>query len=441
MSDEARKFFLDGRAVALATMPYLGGAVLAMSYAIDERVTDMNGTPTMGVTDKGQLLVHPQFLVRLASCGGPEAVGYVILHEVQHVLFKHASRAARLREKHGDKFDARASGLAMDFTINPGLTTTTKKRGKFWWIREPTGDCAGVFPQQYGLAEGLRYEDYYGLLTDPNSTCKKPSPAGDGDGDPLPGQGCAPSGKGQLSDGAEAVGDKLPEWSDARLNSILKQVAAEARKAEEKKRGTVPAGFLLDIEEALEPPKVDWKAELFSVMSDAIDHSRGGSEHSYIYTSRRQAGLGYGPGSPRLPGHIEPIPNIVVIWDTSGSMYGNLDDLVRETLAIAELLNLEVKTIACDAAVNQVANIGNLADAKAALKGGGGTCMTPAMLEAKKHSPSLVVCITDGMIETQPTEGYGFQVLWVLVADYTEAIKPSLTHGWGRYILIEEDKS
>lgn len=432
MEGDIRSYFLDGRAIAMATMPYVGGAVISMSYLFSEAVVTLGGTPTMGVTDKGQLLVHPKFIELLVEgCGGTEAAGFVVLHEVFHILFGHTSKIVRMREKHGDNFDEEISGLAIDFTINPMLRATAKKRGKRWWIREPTGVCAGVFPENYGLPDGLRYEDYYDLLVKQGGSRKK---AGGRSG-----QGCSPITGGELAGEMGEAAGKLPEWSKVRAESVLREVLAEAKKAEERQKGSVPAGLMLSIEEMLEPPKVDWRSELFSQMCEAIEHIRGGGDNSYLYVSRRQAGLGYGVGAPRLPGSVEPIPSVVVVWDTSGSMYGNLNDLVRETLAIAETLNVEVTTIACDASANAAVKIGNLEAAKAALVGGGGTCMTPAFIEAKKHRPSLVICITDGMIEDQPYTGHGFPVLWVLVNDYTRAIKPSLDAGWGRYIVITKE--
>jgi predicted metal-dependent peptidase len=431
MTDKHRQYFFDGRAIAMTTMPYLGGAVIAMSYIFDESVVDPNGNPTMAVTEKAQLLLHPLFVERVVDHGGgTEAIGFVVLHEVFHILFGHAGRVRRLREKLGDKFDARISGLAVDFTINPMLRATAKKRGKRWWIREPIGDCAGVFPGDYGLPEGLKYEDYYDLLQKQNKSSPQPEPRSG------PGQGCSPMPDGQMSDAMRALASKIPEWSKVRAEGILRQVAAEAKKAEEKARGTVPAGLLLEVEELLAPPKVDWRSELFSQMCDAIEHTKGDGENSYVVPSRRQAGIGYGNGRPLLAGHVAPVPNIVVVWDTSGSMYGSLQHLLTETLGIAEVLGVEVTVISCDTVANAAVKVGSVADAKAALVGGGGTYMTPAFAAAKAHEPSLVVCITDGAIETQPVHGHGFQVLWVLVAPCFEAIKPSLDAGWGRHILI-----
>lgn len=432
MSDE-RSYFLDGRAIAMTTMPYVGGAIIAMSYTLSESVVSSTGMPTMAVTSKGQLLAHPSFLALLVTeGGGTEAVAFVVLHEVFHILFKHSDKIQRLREKYGKNFDEQASGLAIDFTINPMLRAAAAKRGKRWWIREPKGPCKGVFPGDFGFPDGLRYEDYYELLSKQTPEQKSKRPGGQ-----QPAQGCSPQTPGNMPDGMGDAASGLPEWSDVRAQKVLRQVAAEAKKAEARTKGSVPAGLLLTLEELLEPPKVDWRAELFAQLCDAIEHTRGDGDNSYIYPSRRQAGLGYGVGAPRLPGHREPVPDIVVVWDTSGSMCGNLDDLVRETLAIADTLNVEVKTIACDSQANEAKRVASLEDAKAALVGGGGTCMTPAFIEAKKHAPSLVICITDGEIETQPTEGHGFPVLWVLVTRSTYAIKPSLDAGWGRVIYID----
>lgn len=470
---EVRRLFLDGRAIAIATAPYMAGAILAMSYTLDERVTDGAGCPTMGVTEKGQLLLHPQFIASMKECGGAEAIGFVVLHEVEHILFKHPRRARLLREKLGAKFDQSISGIAMDFTINPGLREIAKNRGPRWWIRAPTGDCSGVWPEQKGLQSGLRYEEYYELLTKQKEEEQKQQPqskqgekeksegkekeGGPGDQGPDPGQpssgkgqgkespapcsGCAPGdagSSGDLSDAAMEAAEGLPEWSEAKKDAVLRQVAAEAKKAEQRRRGTVPAGLIQELDEQLTPPKVDWRAELQSQINHAVEHRPGADDGCWSAPSRRQSGVGWGPGCPRLPGIIEHQPKVCVIADTSGSMGGNLRDILSETMAIVENVGSEVAFIACDSKVHAETMVASTSDIRQSLRGGGGTYMAPAFEAAKKHQPDLIVCITDGYIETQTKQHPGYEVIWALVKKSgTRALQPSVEGGWGRIVNVD----
>lgn len=432
IAPETRRLFLDGRAVACGTAPYMAGAILAMSYTLSHSVTSQTGAPTMAVTEKGQLLVHPDFVEELRKEGGAEAVGFVVLHEVEHILFGHAKKHRRLLEKYGDKFDPVCFGLAVDYSINPGLLAISTNRGPSWWIRPPTGPCAGVFPSDAGLPNGLRAEDYYDLLTS-GQTKKKPQ------GGSKPGQGCVPSMGGDgLSDEAQGLAAQLPEWSDAKMASVKAQTLALAKKQEERKRGTVPGGFLLELEAEVAPPKVNWRDELTSQALHCIEHSPGTSHGTYSVISRRQSAVGYGLGAPRLAGLIEYRPKVVVIGDTSGSMCNDLAKIPQEIMGIVSALDAEVTFISCDAAVGAVTTVHSVADVTAAIRGGGGTYMYPAFMEAKKLHPDVVVCITDGAIEGQPREGYGFDVIWCLVTKYDGTVAPTVEAGWGRIIYVED---
>ena len=421
--DQAGKFIRDSRAIACASMPYLTKILISLVPILDERTVSSQGVPTMGINESGQVFVHPLFLdVMKTRGGGEEALGFVLCHEALHLIFKHVRRGQKIALREGPNYDVVRAGIAADLSLNPSLREVAKARGTTWRIREPTGPCAGVFPEKYGLPAGLTYEGYYEALkgkTDPQQESQ-------------PGNGCLP-GEG-LSDKAEEAGEGQPALSEARLEDLVKGVVAEAKKyVAEKGRGSVPGGLLQDLEESVAPPKVRWEDELRMAISHSIEHRPGPDELSFLRTSNKQAGVGYGEGCARLMGTVTFVPSVGVLADTSGSMMGNMKDVVQETAAIADHLQAEIRFIACDTEVQAEVRVATPQDLVGALKGFGGTNMEPGLRHFQKNPPDLVVCITDGCIGS-PGENPGFPVIWCLVEDCRSYIQQSVDEGWGRIV-------
>lgn len=139
-------------------------------------------------------------------------------------------------------------------------------------------------------------------------------------------------------------------------------------------------------------------------------------------------------GTPILPGLVQPIPQIAVVADTSGSM--GETDIARVLAEITGILqnlgNREpVTVLATDAAVHTCRKVFDVRQVK--LIGGGGTDMGAGLEAAARlrPQPDIVVVITDGDTpwpEQKPVAG---QVIVVLTRQGYSG--PS----WARTIIVE----
>ena len=450
------KSYLMARAAACTSMPYLESLIIAMGHTIDVRVTrpmqqpDGSTTmlPTAYVTADGKCMMHPAFIQGiLKDGGGTQALAFIIAHEAMHLLFKHNTRMERLIQQYGENWDNVNDGLASDLSINPSLLAISKKRrAGVMGITMPTGEYEGVVPESFGLKEGLTYEQYYQLLCQqqrrsPKPNGKngqgkgqkgKPSPSGQ------PGQGCNTDGDGSgKSESSKQAEGESAGISETRLDNLAKTVMQKAKEYEERNRGSVPAGLLSEIDAANVEPKVRWQDVLRAQVFHAIEHRNGAEDSIWNKNSRRQGGIGYGPGFAMLPGTIEYKPSVGLIRDTSGSMGGNLQDLISETMGIIDECGGEVDMIDCDTEAVDKGKVSSLAQVKQ-FAGGGGTDMTAALDIAKKKNVDIVVCITDGYIGEYGGDR-GYKMIWCIVpGGSTDDVQKSADDGWATIVKMED---
>lgn len=451
------KSYLMARAAACTSMPYLESLIIAMGHTIDKRVVrdieqpdgSTKQLPTAYVTQDGKCMFHPGFIQDvIKNGGGTQALAFIIAHEAMHLLFKHSSRMERLIQQHGENWDNVNDGLASDLSINPSLVAISKKRrAGVMGITMPTGELAGVLPEQFNLKEGLTYEQYYQLLCQQQRRSGKPKTGqgqggkGKGGNSPgpsgQPGQGCSPDGSDDKSDSSKQAEGEQSGISETRLENLAKSVLQKAKEYEERNRGSVPAGILSELDASLVEPKVRWQDVLRAQVFHAIEHRNGAEDSIWNKTSRRQGGIGYGPGHAMLPGTIEYRPSVALIRDTSGSMGGNLQDLVNETMGIIDECGGEVEMIDCDTVATDRGKVSSLAQVKK-FSGGGGTDMTAALNIAKKKNVDIVVCITDGYIGSFGGDR-GYKLIWCIVPGGSENdVQSSVSEGWAVLVKMED---
>jgi predicted metal-dependent peptidase len=162
----------------------------------------------------------------------------------------------------------------------------------------------------------------------------------------------------------------------------------------------------------LAPPKVDWRDLLLHAIEDAVSYQQGMVEYTYTRPSRRQAA-----SEDVLPGTWEPVPEVGVVLDTSGSMftaatsptssaeaeegaaYGTLlQEALNEIGGILEDYgqDIGVQIFATDTAVGWADRVFDLADIE--LVGGGGTDMGVGLEAAYEADEpmNVLICLTDG---------------------------------------------
>lgn len=416
-----REKLATGRLIVREKAPYVTAALLGLVPV------EMPGLGTVGVTKNGLLLWDPAAVAEWTV----EEVAAALFHEVWHVLRDHHGRCSSIAADH------KMFNIAGDAEINDDL------RAGGWKL--PMGDKI-IYPETIGAEEGLTAEEYYKHLRDQQGE-------GEGQHGEEPGHGWCGSGAGRAlpnePDGngnGEGEGEGRAQGrTDAEMERMRREVARAIQDTASNSRGTLPAGLQRWADATLTPPKVRWQDKLARICRSAVAWRAGAVDYKYERPSRRQYGMGTGLGKPILPCMRQPIPQVMIAVDTSGSMgQRELEDALRETNGIMKATAANVTFTACDAAVHELKSVRNWKEAAKLLTGGGGTSFVPVFTEALprvKPRPDILVFFTDGMGDAPARPPQGVKVIWVLVGPHRQ--KPyagryggeSIT--WGEFIEID----
>lgn len=441
--EEVMNAIASARLKLRSAMPYASRTLGELGMIVDARTLEAGGMPTMAVTGTGYLLIHPGFVEYVVKHPeGSLRLAFIIGHEVLHIALRHMFRAKTLALREGDAWDPIRWNVAADIALNQMLAPN---KG----LRLPPDAATHT---EFNLPEGKMAETYYGLLKgNPKLEELKQmmESISNGSGKRQPGEGtgttkgaCGSGSGGEgLPDDAESkiVGER-PKWGESAQERVAKgfeaQVAEYAKTSEG--RGNLPAGLLLEVGEAVKPPKVPWQTVLKAKITHAAQHRQGAEDVDWTRPSIRAAGLGWGQGSPFLPKLIERVPRVCVLLDTSGSMGGLLQSAMAEVVSILTHVQAEVSFIACDADVHASGFVETHQQALDLVKGGGGTDMKPGIKKALEFKPNILVCLTDGFIgDVGPDPGV--PVVWCVFGTYDNDVKGSEAEGWGQVVLIKEN--
>lgn len=384
------------------------------------------GFGTYAVTDRMALLYDPLLVINQEV----NEVAGCLLHELMHILLSH-SRRQKTIDAEPDKWN-----MAGDLEINDDL-----KAGK-WQLPEWV-----LYPEKYGLENGELAESYYGQLPDPPKRAGSGAGEGedgggegeedeDSDGD---GQGRKPC-DGQCGSGA---GNRLPDEPDDKgrtpqeVERTKNQTAKAVAEHAQKNRGTVPGGLLRWAESQIEPAKIPWDKQLQRVARRAVAFRSGPGRATYTRLNRKQAGLGFGINSPRLPSFVRNIPNVLFIGDTSGSMgTEELKRVIAEAKGVMDAIEAPMTWMACDAATYGLHKVDDPMEIIKLIKGGGGTDFRPAfkLADELKPKPNIIIFATDGMGPAPAEKPVGMDVIWLLIGPYKQ--RPC---EWGTVIEVDDD--
>lgn len=407
---------------AAAAQPYLSATLYALQphCVPDGTFEEIAPLGTLGVTDRGVLFYEPRALARWTEA----EIAAVLVHEVHHLVREHGARCAGR--------EPRLWNVAGDLEINDDLRALR--------VPQELGGVAlplpkgGLFPERYKLPPGLMAEAYYEILR-----VNRPPP----DGDPVPGGGACGSASGAPLPGEPQPGahpgslaNAPPGLSDDELRAVVKitQGAIEAA-AKGRAPGDVPAGLRRWVDEALRPPRVDWRSALRRLVSRSVLVRPGANEVRYTRMNRKQAGVGVGVGAPVLPGSVRVVPRVLVAIDTSGSMgAAELHAGLSEVRGVLRALDAPVRVVSCDCEVHEEGSAETVEQVAQLLRGGGGTSFLPVfdMIAASPQRPELVVFVTDGDGPAPAIPPHGVRVIWLLVGKHARVPAP-----WGKVIQVD----
>jgi len=267
-----------------------------------------------------------------------------------------------------------------------------------------------VYPSTFGLPDGHVWEWYYDKLMDSDD---------------------AGEGKGGLSDCGSGAHGVQREWEDGAPDSsgregiedadwhdIEGRVAKAIKEESAKGRGTVPGSWVEWADAVLRPTRINWEHELSSAVRWAVNDVSGKVIHNYRRPSRRQQ------ATPDVvfPTMRRPVPSVVFVGDTSGSMSSVALALVRGVVEdVCQAVGAALSFIATDADAHGVqrAHGGRSIE----MRGRGGTDMRVGIESALtdvRPRPDVIVVASD--CETPwPDEDPGVRVIICAV--------PSSGHG------------
>ena len=354
---------------AVSRHPYLAAALFASP------VIPSPGLRGATVDEAWRLYVDPAKVEEWS----PEVLGSLMVHHAGHLVRDHAGRARSLGVERRMSKDW---ALAADAEINDDLVGTG--------LRLPDDR---VVPQELGWKPGRLAEEYYH------------APHDDTDSDPDCGSGS--DGRPREWELRGEQGSGLPPGEQHLLRC---QVASQVLQHSLDGVGRLSAGWKRWATETLEP-RVDWRRVLAAELRKGLSTVSGRVDYTYRRPSRR-ANV-----SPQvvLPALERPVPEVVVMCDTSGSMseeqlarvLGEVDGLLRGV----GLARNRLRVLAVDAAVRSVQKVATASQIQ--LVGGGGTDMGAGIEAAGRlrPRPSVIVVLTDGMTPWPANAPRGIEVV------------------------------
>lgn len=399
-------------------MPYLASALWALAPQ------EAAGLGTLGVDKYWRLYWDPEAVAEWKI----EEVAAVLYHEINHLLRDHPDR--------GEGKDQQLMNLATDAEINDNMDEFP--------FDLPSVDY--VTPSKFGMPNGMLAEYYYDELSKimpPQLQQMMQSMAGD-ESSGKDGQSGAGPGKGKCGSaahgGSEQHEDPEPPkpgeggLSKTESELLKKQVAKDIK---QQGRGNTPGSWERWAEEQL-TTKVNWRNKLGTLIRNSYTMAAGAKDFTYRRPSRRDY------GDVIMPSAFQPVPNLAVVVDTSGSM--GSDQLAQCLAEIQGILKHSgaregITVISVDAAVSSVRKVFNADQVR--LDGGGGTDMRIGIEHASKMKPRPDICIvlTDGDTPWPEAPIQGMATIACVIPGYYGAdwVLNNLP-GWmkGRSVVIDD---
>ena len=378
------------RLLAAGYQPYLAVALYALQPCEEP------GLGTFAVDARWRLFVDPDALERWSV----EEVAGVLLHEVGHVLRSHGDRAT---EAGVDVTTKHAWNVAADAEINDDLVADG--------VTLPGG---GILPSTLHLPGGRAAEYYFERIRGRSS---------------LPGCACGEGAHGvggsQPSDGVDLHSGLGPIEQDLLRRLVALNVVAFSRGRQAGKG----SGGWLRWAEALLHPVVDWRRALRTSIRAGVFQTAGRIDYSYRRPSRRSI------PDVILPSLVQPVPQVSVVLDTSGSMDDLLSIAWTEVLGILRSLGTRRQALTVWAGDTNASLVRNVA-ARVELVGGGGTDLRIGISAAlcARPRPDLLIVLTDGYTpwpESPPNQ----PVIIGLVGDAPSSPPPP---AWAKVIAINQ---
>ncbi|MEM4720669.1 MAG: VWA-like domain-containing protein [Candidatus Methanomethylicaceae archaeon] len=361
------------RWAAAKLWPWTQPLLTALRYVQSEKVG------SMAVSEDWTLYYNESFI----SKHPPIQIGWVLIHELLHLLYNHSERGAA--------FPHRIRNLAADVVVNRDLLQS----GAVF----PCEDF--ITPEKLGLPEEGTFEQYLDLLRqqedqeDALSQENGKASSQDGDGVPIPSPNSAGGADPLNGNDGSGAGGAPGEWEEktGEASSLTEtEKTATIKAALSRLPGYAPAELRQMAEQLLRPPEVPWQQLLKVAVRATLSRLYGDGDYTYSIPNRRSEA--YDPFV--LPALAESLPTVGIVFDTSGSMW---DEIGPEAVSIVQSITRQMDCsligVGCDTEVHAMKPIKSVKDVNDLMVGGGGTDLSKGIVALQKRVDVIVV-LTDG---------------------------------------------
>ncbi len=425
MDETIRERIAVIRTKLLSRVPFMGHLALKLEPIEDSSI------PTMGVTRCRKLYYNPTFVAGLSDA---EVAG-VLCHETLHL-------ALLCFERQGTRLMAVNGGISLwnvahDYAINQIIVDFQNR-----FLQLPKG---GLQDDKY---KGMSAEEIYDKL---RAQCQsddgQDGQGGQGgdEGDDQSngnsqGQGQTADSKGQSGktldlpddawghDDMRDSGKGLSEAEKREQDTKWKVAIAEAQQIHQsKEQGDLPGQLKKLIEEMLDP-KLPWSEILARWVGE------NGIRADFTWSRPHRRSESVGEFLPSLKKH--GVDDLIVLWDTSGSMNGSEARILGEVIGICDDLNMSLRVMCCDTRVcSDVSDVRDADDVD--VKGGGGSDFNPAFDQLTDEGyEGVVVSFTDGYIGVPETKPVHLRdCLWVIGPGDVDPTQGK----WGEVLRVDSE--
>lgn len=382
------------------------------------QLIETDKVPTLGVDKYWRLYYNPDFAPEMTV----QEMKAIIAHECNHLLRDHAGRCPT-------GTDPNEWNICADAEINDDL----KEEG--WQLpgqpmaRLEPGQEGYILPECLPAPDNLTAEEYMQILRRDRPDLYEDM-AMPGDENSPGGGNCGSAAHGQGEDYEKDKQDgETPGMSEVEKELIRRMTAKEILD-HQKQTGNNPMGLGRWAEELLNS-RIPWQQEISAMVRYAVGRAKGAKDYTYRNPDFRRK-----TGDFILPSLYEPVPNVTIVVDTSGSISQ------RElTMAITEIKAILTKVmsgegihvIACDAAVHSTQKVFDVKQISK-LAGGGGTDMGVGIARADELRSDVTIVLTDGYTPW-PQSPPRTRVIVGLIGNNAKDSVPE----WAKCVLIEED--
>jgi len=380
---EAKDCLAFGRRAVYDRHVYFISTLYNLKLVEDESID------TMGVDDGNRLFYSPEFTAKY----GRSYAGTFLFHEVGHIFRFHKERFDEYRPVIESLFKKHRATLAIRFGIMTmhdlwnwagDLEINSHAEAQGWkWPK----DFSPVTPKNLGYQERLPAEEYVKLLCQDSESNKSKHLKVFASAIPGAGGKCG----GCAGNPQDHEDKEKPKKMDSASKQVIRKATANAIVAHEKAhgRGSVPGDLLHWAEKQLEPPVIDWRRTVPSIIRRSMDAASGAVDYRFGKASRRAT------GDFQLPTLYKPRVKLGCGFDTSGSMMGS-----RTKKAAQELMGIvkafgKVNAFAVDAKLQKTMEVKSPSDLEKLIKGGGGTDMRIAIQEGARQKLDVLIVLTD----------------------------------------------